>query len=150
MGDASLDPFEAIIGAYWSVYLELQRPAIEEWLGLRDVSLAQLRVLLTLHIEGAMTMGGLADSLGVGLPTASHLVERLVRAGWVERAEAEEDRRVTRACLTQEGAELIGRLREDRQTHFKAWLVAMSDTDRDALLRGLTALERVAHKARSL
>ena len=148
MSQPKPDPCDTIINAYWNVYLALQRPAIVELLGLRDVSLPQLRVLLTLHTDGALAMSELAESLGVGLPTASHLVEKLVRAGWVERGDAEGDRRITRVRLTQEGAELIGRLREDRRVQFRGWLEHLPEAERVALLRGLSALENVAGESR--
>jgi DNA-binding MarR family transcriptional regulator len=48
--------------------------------------------------------------LGIGKSTASHLIERLVRAGLVDRSEDPVDRRRATIRLTAAGEELIERL----------------------------------------
>ncbi|WP_202948485.1 MarR family winged helix-turn-helix transcriptional regulator, partial [Nitrolancea hollandica] len=52
-----------------------------------DLSMAQVRTLMVLSCEGQSTIGQLAETLRVSLPTASHLVDRLVHADLAERSE---------------------------------------------------------------
>src|SRR5579871_582718 len=88
----------------------LQSQAAPKWANL-DVSMAQIKTLITLSDVRTATIGEIAAKLGIGLPTASHLVEKLVQLGLVERAEDPEDRRRAIARLTAKGDELVRQLR---------------------------------------
>src|SRR5881396_3187784 len=88
----------------------LGEPTIAAWTQL-DLTFPQLKTLIVLAHEGSSPIGQIAERLGVGQPTASHLVERLVQAGLVERAEDPANRRRTLAHLSYTGEELIGQLR---------------------------------------
>ncbi|MHB9059136.1 MAG: MarR family winged helix-turn-helix transcriptional regulator, partial [Bacillota bacterium] len=68
--------------------------------------MGQIKGLFALAKSGGATIGRLAERLGVGEPTASLLVDRLVRQGWVVRGEDPEDRRRTIASLSKEGTDL--------------------------------------------
>ncbi len=77
---------------YMFIFGAIQRSTTEEWLQI-ELSMAQIKLLFSLGHQGPLTIGQAADSLGVGLPTASHLVEKLVQQGLVERINDETDRR---------------------------------------------------------
>jgi DNA-binding MarR family transcriptional regulator len=65
------------------------------------VTLGQMEAMMLLHEAAeALTMGELADALGMTPSSASQLVERLVRLGLVERLREEDDRRVVRVVVT--------------------------------------------------
>ena len=121
----------------------LGEPTIAVWTEL-DFTLPQLKTLKVLAHEGSASIGHIADRLGVGQPTASHLVERLVQAGFVERADDPANRRRTLARLSSSGEELIGNLRGTRGEQLFVWLSELDATDLHALRRGLQALVRVA------
>jgi DNA-binding MarR family transcriptional regulator len=121
----------------------LQRSIVPRWLHL-DISPAQIRVLFVLAHTGPVTMGTIAEKLGVGLPTASHLVEKLVRAQLVNRNEDPTDRRHMLVQLTTQGDELIGHLQRDRQALLRSWLSKLTQEELIALNQGLQALVKVA------
>lgn len=108
-----------------------------------DLSMAQVRTLMVLSCEGRSTIGQLAETLSVSLPTASHLVDRLVHAGFAERSEDPADRRRMQVHLTPRGEDLSGRLRQGNQKLFRLWLMQLNDEDLSALHQGLQALLRV-------
>ena len=110
-----------------------------------DLTLAQLRTLAILAEEGPLVIGQIAQRLGVGLSTGGHLVDRLVQAGLAERAEDAEDRRRTVARLTRSGEEIYGQLRIGPQ-RLQSLLQEMEDSDLQALLQGICALNRVIEK----
>ena len=97
----------------------------------------------TLNFEGEMPISKLAETLGISHPTASHLVERLVQAGLVERVEHAADRRYTLARLSSQGNMMVQHLRQGRENHLQHWLVQLDEPDLAALRRGLEALNRV-------
>ena len=109
-----------------------------------DLTMAQLKTLMVLGCEGRPTIGQVADALHISLPTASHLVDRLVHAGLAERAEDPADRRRMLTCLTPQGEDLAARLHEGSRDQFRLWLSQLSHEDLAALLQGLQALAEVS------
>jgi DNA-binding MarR family transcriptional regulator len=66
-------------------------------------SLPQLHTLGFLQLNPGASLSELAGHLGVGLPSASTLVSRLVAAGQVDRRDDPEERRRTILTLTRQG-----------------------------------------------
>ena len=64
--------------------------AMSERLVRLGVSMAQFHIAVTLQRNGVMTMGRLADLLGVSLSNASGLIDRLEERGYVERTRVPE------------------------------------------------------------
>jgi MarR family 2-MHQ and catechol resistance regulon transcriptional repressor len=76
---------------------------------LRDMRLtgSQFNVLLLLHgQEGALPLGEIGRRLVVTKANVTGLVDRLEEKGFVRRATCD-DRRVTMACLTEQGARVV-------------------------------------------
>src|SRR5205807_10147691 len=102
MPQAYNEPLHEVIELFSIFVYKVQRTTATEWWTL-ELTMAQLKVLLTLAFEDEATIGKIAETLGIGPPTASHLVDRLVQAGLVERVERSTDRRYTLASLTPQG-----------------------------------------------
>src|SRR2546427_13210759 len=58
------------------------------------LSLIHLNVLVELEANGPMSMGHLADVLEVSVASATGIVDRMEKRGFLERRHDEEDRRV--------------------------------------------------------
>ncbi|HEX2915871.1 MAG TPA: MarR family transcriptional regulator [Chloroflexia bacterium] len=111
-----------------------------------DLSMAQLRTLFVMARQEPITIGQVAEKLGIGIPTASHLVEKLVQAELAERAEDPADRRRTMVRLTESGLTLARRLGHGREELFRTLLFQLSDEELSAIIVGLGALLRVTEK----
>lgn len=109
-----------------------------------DLSMAQLKTLITLYDAGALPIGQIAEALGIGQPTASHLVDRLVQSGYIDRTEDQIDRRRTLAELSPPGNELVEKLREVRVEPMQRWLAQLDDATLAALHMGIVALAATA------
>ena len=96
MAQVNDTPLEEVMELFFLCGYEMQRTAATEWESL-ELTAAQLKVLFTLAFENQATIGTVAHTLRISPPTASHLVERLVQAGLVERVESTRDRRSTLA-----------------------------------------------------
>ncbi|QBD80575.1 MarR family transcriptional regulator [Ktedonosporobacter rubrisoli] len=107
-----------------------------------DLSMAQLRTLFILAEGGPMTIGQVANKLSIGQSTAGHLVDRLVRAGYAQRAEDAADRRRIVAHLTETGQDLLEQFRGD-PNRMRGYLREMNDDDLEALCQGLNAFASV-------
>ncbi|PIQ84793.1 MAG: hypothetical protein COV75_00705 [Candidatus Omnitrophica bacterium CG11_big_fil_rev_8_21_14_0_20_63_9] len=73
----------------------------------RKITQTQLLVLMAIHGHGRCCMGTLAENLHVRMPTATGIVGRLVRSGFVHRFPCAEDRRQVLVELTPKGREFI-------------------------------------------
>ena len=91
------------------------------------VSSAQMGLLMRLRYLGDMSISGLAEVLGLGLPNVTGLVDRLEERGLVERLRDPADRRVVRVHLTEAGSRIPD---------------GMEGLQRDVLGRVLQAMDR--------
>ena len=127
--------------------------------GLRAVTRALDRFMLPRLIELGLTMpqfkaliavmgagpGGisvteLGNELSIGQPSASLIVDQLVRPGYVERVQDTTDRRRVLVIATPRGLDMTAELRHGRKSNFRGWLAEVPDEDAVALERGLRAL----------
>ena len=111
-----------------------------------DISMQQLRALTVLRDEEVATVGRLAELFGIGLPAASILADRLVRAGYVERNEDPADRRRVLLTLTRAGIQLVTELHEGSYLLLRRWMARLSAEDLAALTQGWRALADVASR----
>lgn len=101
----------------------VQRP--DAWADL-DVTLPQLRVLFAVRHKQSISVSRLADALGLRLAAASALVNRLVRAGLLQRSEDPRDRRRVLLALTDSAEQALTRVDERSAARFAAVLTRMS------------------------
>ena len=73
-----------------------------------QLTFTQLRLLRLVEHQAVLTVGDVANFLGVSNAAASKAVERLVRVGFLRRMEAQGDRRTVEISVTQEGHALLG------------------------------------------
>ena len=110
-----------------------------DWINI-DISMAQVKVLLILHHMGGHTINRLAERLQISAPTASQLVERLVKAGYASRRESNTDRRLVEVQLTERGQALVKNLQGPRDRVVAEWLIQLPVEHRLALGESLKAL----------
>ena len=143
MADQQSQMIEDLIEAHRSIARAIAASAPSVWMEL-DLSMAQFKTLMTLYNGGALPIGQIAESLGIGQPTASHLVDRLVQTQLVQRTEDPIDRRRTLAQLSPGGEELAGRINQVRFGALRRWLAQLDDATLAAFLQGSLALAEVA------
>lgn len=137
------DAVGAVIAAQKRLGRALHRPYANEWLHL-DLSMGQLKTLMALASRQPATVSEIADTLEVGKPAASTLVDRLVQLGYAARTEDPDDRRRTLVTTTTAGSDLVTRLRQGHLDRMVRWLEAMAPDDLDALTCGIQALSAIA------
>ncbi|HUU61788.1 MAG TPA: MarR family transcriptional regulator [Acidimicrobiia bacterium] len=71
------------------------------------LTFAQLRLLRLVARQDPLSVGDVATFLGISNAAASKAVDRLVRGGFLRRAEAKEDRRTTEVSMTEESRVLL-------------------------------------------
>jgi DNA-binding MarR family transcriptional regulator len=97
-------------------------------------------VLFRLKEGGPTRLSDLAQRLGLDLSTTSRHVHHLEVAGLVQRAVVEEDRRAALLSLTDEGRDLVERVREAKRAVITEMLAGWTAGEREELGRVLTRL----------
>ena len=107
LSDLELRAWQALLHAHHDVVEALD----DELRAQHDLTMAEYDVLLRLARvpDRALKMSVLAERVMRSPSGLTRLVDRLVRAGLVERHPDPDDRRATRATLTPAGARLLAR-----------------------------------------
>jgi DNA-binding MarR family transcriptional regulator len=74
------------------------------------ISLGHLQILWILQEHGPLPVSRLADWLGIGVPNATGLLDRMEQRGLVERVRDGDDRRVVHARMTDLGRATVADL----------------------------------------
>jgi MarR family transcriptional regulator, organic hydroperoxide resistance regulator len=141
---SSNDPLAGdVVELFRELFHALLASSAPAWVDLR-LTVPQLRTVFIVLHDKTSSVTRVAQQLGVGEPTASHLVEKLVRAGLVERTEDPADRRRARVRLAPEGEALIEKLLgwEDL---LAGWLHKVSPEDLAHFRQGLGAIVDEVH-----
>ncbi|MEK8050820.1 MarR family transcriptional regulator [Ideonella sp. DXS22W] len=105
-------------------------------------SVPQFRCLNFIHRQPGCAVGAVAAFLGVTMPTASAMVDRLVRAGAVRTETAPDDRRRTQLHITPEGRAQLRQIRRAAHADLSRALARHCAADLQALQQGLAVLQR--------
>lgn len=105
------------------------------------LSVPQFRVLNLLRRCPASSLSNVADHLGVTLPTASVMMERLVRRGLVDRAEDPDERRRVVLTLTDSGKEHLQATFEANRRAVAETLAHMSPSELKKITEGARLLK---------
>ncbi len=109
-----------------------------------EVTLTQYRSLVVLASHGPQGVATLAEAVAVTPPTASRLVDRLVRKGLVRRRTDRNDRRQVRIGLTEAGRRLVDLVTERRRHEIAELLASIEPEVQRSMAAGLQQLARAA------
>lgn len=107
-----------------------------------ELSMSQYHLLepLARAEDGTMCVGAVAESAGVSPPSATRMLDGLVRRGLVERRRDAEDRRLVHVALTDEGRRLLRAKRERMVAARTEIFDALSPSEQRTAARLLTSL----------
>jgi DNA-binding MarR family transcriptional regulator len=117
--------------------------SVPAWLDLQ-LTLPQLRTVFIVAHNKTSSVMQIAKHLGIGEPTASHLIDKLVQAGLVDRSEDPMDRRRAIVRLSPAGEELIEKLL-GWEEFLEEWLHKVPREDLSLFRHGLNAIIKEIH-----
>lgn len=103
------------------------------------LSFAQLRAIGALGHE-RRTVGEVASALGLSMPAASEIVDRLVEAGYAERGVNPDNRRQTLVWSTPAADAMKRELHDLRRAQLRDAMARLAPEERPVFLRSLEAL----------
>jgi DNA-binding MarR family transcriptional regulator len=112
-----------------------------------DITLPQYRALVVLSTRGPQRAVDVADQLGVTPPTASRMIERLVRKRLVRRARSQQDRRTVRVHLTDAGRQVVAQVTDRRRAEIERILEALPTSGRRTVTTALRSFAAAAGEA---
>ncbi|ALG86437.1 MarR family winged helix-turn-helix transcriptional regulator [Gordonia phthalatica] len=136
--DSTYDLASGLRHSVTRLYLTLRRNA-----PISELTAAQASALSVLVDHGPMRMGELAERESVRMPTATALVDGLLREGLVTREPDPTDRRAVVVATTDKAAALIRNIRTSRDDTVIRTLETLSDEHRAALMAALPALREL-------
>jgi DNA-binding MarR family transcriptional regulator len=106
------------------------------------LTVPQLLCIRAIHVSASpMNVAAVSEAVHISRPTVSGVVDRLVRAGLVERTRSPQDRRQVQLSLTDAGRMKMAEMPKPLQSGFLDRLGALDEQEQERLL---SALEQLA------
>jgi DNA-binding MarR family transcriptional regulator len=133
----------AVIQSFKNAYRALSRHKGREThrLGTSEVSQAQFELLIELRKGGPMAVGELAQVAGLSPASVSQMIDRLSEQGHVARIRSDQDRRIVKVELSEQGAATLAPIIESWRGKWAEALDGIADKDLEAASR---VLDRIA------
>jgi DNA-binding MarR family transcriptional regulator len=106
----------------------------------RELTVPQMRALMLLRRSPGVGISAVAEHQGIGLASASALVDRLVRRGLVDRAQDPDERRRVVLTLTSDGSARLATAIEGTRHHLARALSERTPAERSAIAGSLALL----------
>jgi DNA-binding MarR family transcriptional regulator len=142
ISDVMLNHPETVAADLRPVLLRLARELRKETEQL-GITARQATLLWLVKRSPGLSLAELAAEEGISAPALSGHVDRLERAGLLERVRSTDDRRRVGLRLTNEGERLMRRVRARRTTWLADRLKSLEPTDLDAIEAAVPALMRL-------
>jgi len=105
-----------------------------------DLSIPQFRTLRFIQNNPNTSLSGLADFLGLTLPSVSKLVDGLVKQEVVFRQESPVDRRCLTLVLTPAGETIVNTARAEAQANLAERLNTLCDQELETIQKAMELL----------
>ena len=115
----------------WATHRQLHQELAEF-----NLTVSQFAALRALQgFEEGCTMSELAEAARQISATMTGIVDRLVERGVIDRHRNPNDRRSIRISLTEEGAELLETIRQQKRVRLRQFLAELSPSERQDFVR---------------
>lgn len=124
---------DELLDAVGPAFSKLRRTSlleVENPISAKDLSRTLVLNVVLEHPGEEVTVGGVADLLGVDPSVASRMVSDNIKAGYLVRAASQQDGRRTVLHLSPEGRELMARFRRHQRAAYEFITAGWSERDR--------------------
>ena len=113
---------------------KLMKSAKSGFLSKSNITSAQMIMLVSIHDHGQCKLKTLANERDISPPTATVLIDRLVRSGYVKREASLEDRRVVMVSLTKKGEKNVQNFLSTVRNKWKKILTHLTSKEQEQYL----------------
>ncbi len=127
--------------ALWHHLMKGQSRTMFALLDELDLSMTHIKTLQVLSDCGCeLSVKEVSEELGLSLPGGSRTVDALLRRGYLERREDDQDRRMKRIGVTDSGRDVARRIIEARLEGLEQFTSSLTPEQRTRLMAALTDL----------
>lgn len=112
-----------------------QRQILHRSLGQRGINPGQAVCMKMLASRDGATQSEIADAMQLTRPTVTRMLQRMERGGLVQRLPDEDDQRVTRVYVTDDGRDLMRSLHDGFADYVSRTVALLPESDRVELAR---------------
>lgn len=109
----------------------------------KGLSVSQFRALALLRSTKAANLSSVADFLCASLPTASRVVNGLVKKGFIHRREASDDRRQLELVITARGIAIMETAQRETRARLAEELESIPASERTTIAAAMRALQEL-------
>ncbi|WP_037322890.1 MarR family transcriptional regulator [Ruminococcus sp. NK3A76] len=99
------------------------------------ITRTQQVIMLTLGVNGSLTMSGLASKINTSNEQATRAVAQLVEKGFIERMHDSANRRIIRIKLTDEAKDFVEHIKREMHEDFLERFAVFSDDELTELVK---------------
>lgn len=136
--------FSKTLRAWMDAFMHRSMSGWSQFAKSTGLSMPQFSILMQLHHKGPCGMSEISDRFDITAAAASQLVDKLVQAGYLERAEDPNDRRAKLLTLSTNGRELIQQGIEERYRWMDDLAASLSAEDQKKISEALILLTNAA------
>jgi DNA-binding MarR family transcriptional regulator len=136
--------FSESLRAWMDVFMHRSMRGWNHFAKSKGLSMPQISILMQLHHKGPCGMSEVSNRFDISAAAASQLVEKLVHAGYLDRAEDPSDRRAKLLTLSAKGEELIQRGTEERYHWLDDLTSKLSTLEQTKVVEALNILTNAA------
>ena len=127
------DPIDRIINSTWEFGRVMRQQMLGDAKG--GANLLQLHTLFLISEQEGLTMKELATSLHVASPSATSLINRLVKMQWVGRMHDDKNRKLVRLWLTPLGKRILREKHDRRREVLRSIFSLLTPSEQAQLAR---------------
>jgi DNA-binding MarR family transcriptional regulator len=136
--------FPQTLRAWMDIFMHRSMRGWNRFAKSTGLSMPQFSILMQIHHKGPCGMSEVSNRFDISAAAASQLVEKLVQAGYLERAEDPSDRRAKLLTLSAKGEELIQQGTEERYRWLDNLTPKLSAEEQVKVVEALNILTRIA------
>ena len=136
--------FSQSLRAWMDIFMHRSMRGWNHFAKSTGLSMPQISILMQLHHKGPCGMSEVSNRFDISAAAASQLVEKLVHAGYLDRAEDPSDRRAKLLTLSAKGEELIQRGTEERYRWMDDLTSKLSTEEQAKVVAALDILTKAA------
>ncbi|MCR5815446.1 MAG: MarR family transcriptional regulator [Ruminococcus sp.] len=110
------------------------------------ITRTQQVIMLTLGVNGSLTMSGLASKINTSNEQATRAVAQLVEKGFIERMHDSANRRIIRIKLTDEAKEFVEQIKREMHEDFLERFSVFSDDELEELVKATNIIAEKLNK----
>lgn len=107
-----------------------------------QISVVQLQTLILIKKQKAISMKKIAQYLQVELPSATSLIDHLVKGELVTRKINSKDKRLMDVSITEKGKSILEKVKKERTKAMKIMLSPLSEEEKQQLLAVLKKMTK--------